>query len=129
MAPRANFDYLSTFVPMPDLSRIIAPVREKSSGETGTKMKVYYPNRPYIIMSIRSEIASLYQQGYTHVVNMPGNFDEIKCVCKFYGIVCMGNKNIKYVADWCSGNMIDRNFSPLKCEELESQSPHKEKLP
>lgn len=81
---------------MPDPSLLAQPKKPN----TGQKIKVYKSTD--VVASIRGTFSELFEQGYTHVVNMPGDIEEILCVAKYYNMVCLHRKNLKYIADYCS---------------------------
>lgn len=82
------------FVPMPDIAFNVLPKN------TGFKVKRYlYTDE---VPCIREEFERLYHSGYTHVINMPGNLNQIICAAKHYNIVCVDYRLLKYVSEFCS---------------------------
>lgn len=62
-----------------------------------TKIKIYNPNDS--ISSIRSEFETLATLQYTHVVNMPGNLDTIIELAKFFKIIYLDWRMLRYISD------------------------------
>lgn len=87
-------DFRSSFVPLPNIEFKVLP------RNSGFKLK-RYSNSDHIDC-IRTEFQKLYCEKYTHVMNMPGNFKEIKCASKHYNIVCLDARNTKFIAEFCS---------------------------
>lgn len=89
---KCNFE--SEFIPIPNNLFTILPKNE------GFKVK-YYSNNDEILC-IRTEFAKLYSQNYTHVMNMPGNINQIMCAAKHFNIVCLDYRLTKYISEFCS---------------------------
>lgn len=58
------------------------------------------------IQCVRSEFHKLHFEKYTHVINMPGNFEHIRCVAKQFNIVQLDRRLGKYVSDFCSQSIL-----------------------
>lgn len=107
---RYRFEFVSNYVPLPDDNLLIKPEKPVNRAY---KVKVYLPGKPYATTSTRGELALLSEQGYTHVVNFPGkNYEEIQCMCKFFNIVLLHYKNLKFVSDFCSRKTPPQNLLP-----------------
>lgn len=87
-------DFVSDFVPIPNVVFNTLPKN------IGFKVKTYSNDDE--ISCIRAEFEQLYLQQYTHVINMPGNFNQILCAAKHYNIVCLDYRLTKHISEFCS---------------------------
>lgn len=88
-------NFTSTYIPIPNdtFTSVLTP-------HTEYKLKRYKLGET--VDSIRNEFESLYSQKYTHVTNMPGNFNEIILTAKHFNIICLDARMQKYISDYCS---------------------------
>jgi len=93
-------NFISDFVPTPNV--IFDDVLEPN---TGFKVQIYngYEN----IANYRSEFERLYSEGYTHVVNMPGNINCIYKFAKYFRLICRDHRLDICIANICSDMLLD----------------------
>ncbi|ATY70262.1 GrBNV gp62-like protein [Tomelloso virus] len=94
----AKCNFTSDFIPMPQTKFEVLPINE------GYKVKIYTSSDE--IESIRAEFETLYNQKYTHVMNMPGDFNQILCTAKHYKIICLDRRLVKHVSEFCSRRQL-----------------------
>lgn len=90
--------FISDFIPKPNINFNILPKNN------GFKVKCYL--QMDVVKCIRTEFEHLYEQQYTHVVNMPGNLHQIICAAKHYNIICLDSRLTKHIADFCSKVLV-----------------------
>lgn len=95
---RCNFT--SDFVPQPKIITAIFPQND------GFKIKNYLFSDK--VDCLRTEFQMLYNQKYTHVMNMPGDFNQILCTARQYNIICVDRRLVRHVADFCSRAAIEQ---------------------
>lgn len=86
--------FLCTYNPVPHVTF------SRLKPHEGYKLKTYAPKD--VVYSIRREFEDLYSQKYTHVANMPGNFQTILRLSSHFGIICLDRRLVEHVADLCS---------------------------
>lgn len=69
----------------------------QSNDLENVKIKIYNPSDS--ISSIRSEFETLAALQYTHIVNMPGNLDAIIELAKFFKIIYLDWRMLRYISD------------------------------
>lgn len=91
---RFKVDFYSDYVPIP------TTIYETITKNKGYKAKFYSALDK--VECIRTEFEMLYRQGYTHVMNMPGDLDQVILTANYYKIVCQDNRVLKFTSDLCS---------------------------
>lgn len=94
---KRNLTSFSSSSSIPKSDQPIVKLNDKASTEKAFKLKKYFRNDK--IYSIISEIEWLSKKNFTHVANMPGNYNEVLFYAKYYGLVVLHLDNIRYVAD------------------------------
>lgn len=91
------------------------PMPEKISGESKPmdfdvvsgeiKMKHYQKNET--IGSVRAEFERLSMLKYTHVVNAPAKLEQVIPTARYFNIMCLDHRLVKYISDIASADTID----------------------
>lgn len=94
-----KLEFQSTYYPVPGIltSKVEKPLPVY-------KLKVYPTGT--VLLSMRHEFETLHREQYTHIANMPGRLDEIMRNCKYYSIVCLDQRMTKFIAEFCSKNLV-----------------------
>ena len=92
-----RFTFVSDYIPLPEIRFTKLPPNG------GYKIKIYRNDNK--IDSLRHEFEKLYRDKYTHVVNIPGKYEEILRIAQHFGIVYLNSRTVKYVAERSSYSM------------------------
>ena len=71
------------------------------------KMKKYQETDK--IFSVYHEMSKLNRESFTHVVNMPGRFQDVLYYARRFNIVVLDSRMVKYIADICSRRLASKN--------------------
>lgn len=74
---------------------------------------MWYTNVQQLNLPIFEEFRRLWDENYTHAVDMPGQFREIRRISKNFEIVCMNKRMPKNIADMCSKTMWKNNLTDM----------------